>query len=596
MQPEVQPNKSQIQSFEQLISSRFESYQIVARDAGFGLRYGDKTCFDHIPKEIVIGVAQLLEKGINSIEEFDFAVLHEIKHYKDLRDSPEAYLQMIKEGSREDGLGKLCFGLFNCTEDVGVNWRVKHDSSVYREGSDYAGFLKETYRKKLFPTRDFTEQLLCEQFSNYILNLGMGVADDIILSPEVKAVIDQKLDCYFVERTYQEFIDKFLKPIADLRNTPANSFEERYKAVKEILLPIFEQLLQADITKHGIQYVKAKAEGATPFGSPVGGNIEDFKEAVGKVIEDKANKNKTGKTRNQENRDKQIADQAEKAGKTPKEAKDFANRLNKLQTTINELAGLWLKVPQKNVETFHQREGFFRTGVIPNPLQIAKKFIDIKYNPDTVEVMEKQMPKEIVTFNPKHFRLRLVVDTSGSMSSYVRLVSDLALAITASFIRVNTEAEIRGIDFRTELQVVGFNDSATELLKTTKDLKLSHIMRVDGDIQANGGTSDHKAYELVLNGLDKKEEKARKNGELVDLMLVITDGDTSNPNLSYKYLKLLEDRGLVARGIRIGAGSQFDEVWNKNSVRGVQIKDVRKLHNVVYELIREPLKIDKIEV
>ena len=167
-------------------------YESLAKASDFSIQFGEVTCFNHRTDTIIIGVAQLAKMGITDLNLIDFVVFHEIGHFCEFKEDPEGYLKPIEETKkRPDQEGKLYFDLYNCLQDIYVNQRTANRAPVYRKGYGFSDEILDLYRTAAFAKRDFSDRPFCIQYMQYLLNLGMGVAEDINLSPEVKAKIDE---------------------------------------------------------------------------------------------------------------------------------------------------------------------------------------------------------------------------------------------------------------------------------------------------------------------------------------------------------------------------------------------------------------------
>ena len=597
-------------SLEREIQANLPVYRQLSSEFGFGFRFGDKTCFDHQSKEILIGVANLLGLGVTNINDFHFSVLHEIKHYQDLVRDPETYLRLIAKGTRADGLGKLYFGLYNCTEDITVNERNRHDSALFRgaDGTGFSELIRESYRERLFKERNFgetdpvtnkPERLFCEQYAHYILNQGMSVADDISVSAEVRAVIDRPIDIYGKNYSLNDFIEAFLRPApSSEKQTIGNSLKKRMEYVEEYLEPLFSELLELDIKREGRQQVQ-EHQGA--MGAPKGSSADDFKGAVAHAKAIEAEANKTPAERNADKLKAQREELASKSGLTPEEAKDFIDRLHRLDPVIHDLREFWLSIPQMGTETEMIYEGPSKSGVRPKLPEIARQSVRISLGDPSVAIMEKQVEEESHFISPKRIRVRLVVDASGSMEEHMETVADLAVALGVSFQSANATASIQEIDFNCETQFITFAETAQQVIPLTATISMSDIMSAyKSFFDYQYETRDHLSYELILADLNPLERQLRQSGELFDLVLVVTDGEPAANGISNEDLKEksivgirgLEQEGLIVRAFGIGEIPVFDEIWNTTTkMRGRQVATAKALLGVTQDLLAEEIKI-----
>ncbi|RME62104.1 MAG: hypothetical protein D6780_00380, partial [Candidatus Dadabacteria bacterium] len=113
------------------IEAQKEIYESIAK-LPFRVRFGGQTSFDHEKKEVILGVEQLLSLGIVDPREIDFGILHELGHFYELTSDPEGYKSVIKEGKRDDGLGRVYFELYNVLMDIYVNTWLANRADQFR--------------------------------------------------------------------------------------------------------------------------------------------------------------------------------------------------------------------------------------------------------------------------------------------------------------------------------------------------------------------------------------------------------------------------------------------------------------------------------
>ncbi len=590
------PAHDLVHSLEQSVLSRRQVYETHARDAGFGIRFGDKTCFDHTSKELVIGVRDLVESGVRTLEGIDFAVLHEIKHYLDLRREPRAYEKLIGKGERADGLGALYFRLYNCTEDIGVNERNRHDSALFRAANllGYSDLVTSLYRTVLFKERNFDtkspgtghpERALSQQYADYLLNLGMHAADDIVVAPEVKAMVERPIDVYGRMMSAAQFIDSYLRPRpATEARSPANSLATRLQMVESFIEPRFEELLALDRQRLGEEKLKALGA-AAQYGAPRGSSIKDLREALNIILKEVAEGLKTPAQRSRDLLRSQQEQSADKPGFSPTEKQYFVTRLERLEPYSGALRDFWMSIPQASIEIDYRYEGIFPQGLRPNIHRVIANFPQLDRGESNLLLMEQLVEKQTEQRAPKLVRVRLVVDASESMRSSMGTVADLGLVLANSARAANAQAQIQDSDFRCAGQVVTFGAGAREIMPLRTDMTLADVMRsYKSFFVYENNTNDHLALQLLLNQLDPEDVVRRKEGELVDIVIEVTDGKTSKPRKTKSAIDKLEQNGLLVRAISIGKFEEFEQIWG---ARGRSLESVQQLLPVVRELLDE---------
>ncbi|MEI6517897.1 MAG: hypothetical protein WCN89_04305, partial [bacterium] len=313
----------------------------------FKVRLGERTSFDHTSQTVIIGVKQLEQLGITKQEIVDFIVLHELGHFKELNDDPEGYKKVIEEGSRADGLGKAYFGFYNALMDIYVNTNTKNRAPLYGGGGEeFSLDVKECYREQLFKERDFTDQPHSAQYGYYLLNLGMGVASDITVSPEVREAVNQGAELYGKKFSTQEIIDTFLRPALGFRSS--NSWQatigQRKIVIDQTLRPIFEKLVKLDQEQKRDPNQSHPGDMEWFEASP-----DDLSKAVDEVLRRKVEANKSAQEKAQDNRVKDAKDLASKH-LTPEEAIDLAETLRRVEPTASQLVLLFKSIVKSGFE------------------------------------------------------------------------------------------------------------------------------------------------------------------------------------------------------------------------------------------------------
>ena len=178
--------------------------------------------------------------------EIDYIICHELGHLKELYNDPEGYGRIIAEGDRADGLGQVYFRLYNCLMDIYVNTNTAQRFPLYRgsEPNAFAPIVNELYAQKLFPDKNLQSNPLSIQFSDYLLLLAMGVADQYQVSPEATEALSTPFTDHSGQNySTQELVDTFLRPIPghvltlNKRSFEISSLEKKSKST-EIRCPI----------------------------------------------------------------------------------------------------------------------------------------------------------------------------------------------------------------------------------------------------------------------------------------------------------------------------------------------------------------------
>lgn len=535
--PEPAPTPKPVSDPSKDISQRLGGSQAVYESLAalpFKFKPGESTSFDHTSQTVIIGVKQLEQLGITKHGMVDFIVLHELGHFKELNDYPEGFKKVIDEGSRADGLGKAYFGFYNALMDIYVNTNTKNRAPLYG-GEEFSLDVKECYREQLFKERDFTDQPHSAQYGHYLLNLGMGVASDITVSPEVREAINQGAVLYGQKLSTQEIIDTYLRPALGFRSSKSwqATIGQRKIVIDQTLRPIFEKLVKLD------QEQKRDPNQSHP-GDMKGFEAlpEDLKKAVDEVLRRKVEANKSAQEKAQDNRVKDAKDLASKY-LNPEEANDLAETLRRIEPTARELVQLFKSIVKSGFEYKREVEGHFKKGTKLDIQKAISQWGKIATVPDQARVMTRDVYEEVLKSNPTEVRVWLVPDLSGSMEGDIDLVRDLAVSFATALQTLSAGATLGQHTLRGSLSITGFNDKAIEVLPLTKDPTLEDIAKGYKELKADGGTSEHLALLKVLDEIKREPP----NESRVDIVIGITDGDTSDSEASHQAVLELERLG-----------------------------------------------------
>lgn len=576
------------------------AYASTAAQHGWSLKVeGNVTCFSHEDNEVIIAAEQLAGLGITTPQMLDFVVLHELGHFREFKDDPQGYkalFDFIK--SKGKALEGAYHGFFNCLQDIYVNHNTAQHSANYRTDSltenktiEFTDEVKQLYKKNLFPTRDFSKLAHSTQFSEYLLNLGMQTADDIVLSPEVRQIVDQEI--YFVGETIKisDLLDRYFTPVIG-RNTGAwrASISERFDLASQTLTPIFEKLLADDIKAgRDLKQTASKMEGLEP-------SLDDSKKAIQGIIK-KAKE--TPQDRDKKEREKQATKVAEGAGLSPKQAKDFARILQEVQPQINEIVEIFKRVRVRDTTYVVEEAGHYKTGDRLDVNEAVIKYGKILSAPNKVELFTIDQYREKVNYHPKKIRLWLLPDLSSSMQGDQVDLQKITVALGAAMATLCLQAEYDPSVIKGELGIVGFEAKEEEILDPKNSATLAGVADAFTKLECNGGsTNDHYALKNVRDRIRAEHvatADAAQAAEVVDIIIEITDGDTTTPTASKKMISDLVELGAKIAAIRIkrhnDSGAVFNDIWNGTETkRGHEVDSVGQIGGVLRNVLSEWMK------
>lgn len=579
----------------ELIRARHPVYQSLARDAGFSIDFSSgNTCFNHETNTVIISLEQLERIGIKSASELDFIVLHELGHFKEYREDPEGYLDIIRECKQKGSDTQRYFRFWNCLADIYVNTNTAQIAPVYAgAGSEvFSPEVQDIYRHKAFSQRDFTDMPLSQQYGCYLLNLGMGAADDIKLSPAVQKEVEANLSLFGESLSHLDLIRTYFIPAIGRHRTDewqAKASERAYIS-KQTILPVFERLLKLD--KEREQDLSRAGENGL---EPLELDMDEVEEAVQEISKKAAEAKMTPEEKAQKLRKQQAKGLGEDAGLEPEQAADFAERLDALQPKIKELVNLFKDLQQPQTTLERVQEGHYKHGETLDIDRAIETFGKIDQSPEEARVMVRGRYVEQQEMQPRKIRLWLCPDLSGSMGGDITHLKDLTIALTAAMATLCLETEAADGSLVAELAVIGFSDSAHEILLPKPDITLRDAALAYSQIYTRGGTYEAAALNSAASKLPllKKADEATNN-PCLDILIVITDGDTERVHESLQTLDELSHQGMeIMAGIKIlrpgwsrEGGGSFSDIWQGASNRsGSYIESAEDLPDVIRKLL-----------
>ena len=515
------------------VRERTRLYRAYAGNAPFGVEIGHKTCFDHTRCSVVLGKDEFVKP--REMSKIDFDVLHELGHMLQLFEDPAGYEKLIAVANEEYGRAKFAF--YNWLLDVNVNSLIRLSAPQYREDKEFSPEVREYYSKELFPTRDFTARHFAAQYMDYLLNLGMGCADDIRLSPEVQKELQGPFVYLGRQYTAAEFLDRFLKAKVTENGVANLNVSAMRLAIDHVLRPGLERLLAAD-----------KREFPTEPGSGIIGSLTGDPSAMDNIIraakDAKADRSQTPEGRARAGRDKLLAE------KYPDDP-EYAERIGRNQSSIERFKAVLQRIRCEVQHYVHIDESPVFEGFELDVDEAIDQFADLSSNPP---VMEDETVSVRTSVLPKKIRIAVVLDLSGSMDGAIKQVRDVLVTAGGAAISCNLEGEFTdeasGVTpVQYELGVYGYDDVYIPVLPFTAPKDFDQLLDAHRQVVSRGGTSSHTALQALGDELEKDKDAA---GEALTIVLEVTDGDTTNPGLSHAQVERLKSLGAVVRGIKFG--------------------------------------------
>ena len=424
----------------------------------------------------------------------------------------------------------------------------------------------------------------------------MGVGDDLVVSPEVREALDAPIKHIGKPYSTREIIETFLVPAIGLRTTGEwqATVSERKSVIDRTFRKRFEALMEID-----------KKEGRDPNQGSASGDLEGVEASTGDL--DKATQiveriqreaNKSPEERAADQRGKSVGEQAGKH-LNEEEARDFTNTYQKVYPQILQVAETLKEIVHTEISHRKAQQGFYISGQHLNIDEVVERFHTIQRNPTEARVFERDVYEEVLTEQPQHVRIWAVYDLSGSMDGDIQLVRELSVIFAGAVQQLSLGAELEQHPLRASFAAVGYNDTAFQILPLQDGLTYGDIARSYSKLKAEGGTYEAPALQMVadqMSALDRDEN-------VVDIVVAITDGDTSIPSESLDLVRKLEGLDAKLLAFKFGRGylvpdakpqvgdpgtdpgaffkrpepesGQFSQIWGRHGY------EVRKAHQVV---------------
>jgi hypothetical protein len=538
------------------IKKYFETLRTLGRVfSGYGVYelridpQADTFYFDHQRKEVV--VSPRLIEGLNlETEEKKYVFLHELAHLIQLFQDSKSYLESFEIPKKkaeskpeyQNEYQKAWRNFFNVFFDIHANSIIRAQMPVYQEGGRLEKIPENLYAQKAFPVRDYSQYPLSVQFLNYLLRRAMVRTEEIVVSEQVRTILDQEIN--FLGRRYDSLKDFVSKEIFN----PAKTIKSEMFILKEVLMDIYEKLLEEDAKSGRIKDIPSSIGDISMDGDISEDVIRDIAEGIKET-------KKSGDQRYRENLRKQFEEWAKGKGFSEKEIKRFEEIQERTFKIIDDLKNLWQNFIQKSVEIERGRVGGFKTGTSISSQEVIRELPVLLTQPSEAKIFIRYLPEtKSESIKPRKINLELIVDLSGSMDEKKRqAVQEVAYAINKSLINFYRTGALSVVDQGTEFpvtinyRILGFGDSVEELTETTDEERMERIKKDTSNRDLDeellkailkieeiylGGTQDCLALEKVKDSITPEIRSNLENGDEILVILEITDGETATPQQS----------------------------------------------------------------
>lgn len=543
-----------------VIEGKIQTYEALIRRGGFRMKPTDgPTCFDHSTWTAKIGFSQLDALGIRGHhnQKIDYIVLHELAHFLQLMSDPVKYKEIINEGTRADGLGKVYFRLYNALLDVFVNLHSCHVAPIHRQSGEcmLSKEAQSLYRDHLFSERDLRKAPLCVQFQDYLLLGGLGLLNPEVekadpkgpyqFSPEVLEVCDNPIQGVggikyrnAAEAAKSIMWDGVFEYGTGQIQWPEMLSTQKY-AIDAVLRPLFEQFLTLD-QKNG-----------TKIPDDIGGDLSNptSLDNIDKIIEGVAERNKSPAERAQDQAREQIAEHTQNQAV----ADSFYQLLKEVAGTTEEFFNLWNRLREKKITMMKTSEPRKMQGALSID-DVIEGFGDVQSRPHEAQVFDLERVEPHVTYQPRVIQLYLVLDLSTSMDTHLNQIKRMFTAIGASCARFNNECIVSHTPQEMELVIMGYSDDHIPIADCGALAHIGKLVAPFAKIATVSGTSSHFTLRKLADLLKQEQHTA----DTLRMVIELTDGDTSKPDESKEAIDDMRLAGARVCGVKINGAVVAD--------------------------------------
>lgn len=605
-----------------LLDSHTRFFETLAGDTSLQFKASDHFSID-LKKGIVNLASDWFVKQGYSRSEIIWAISHEIAHFRDLAADPNRMMENFEyigkkaketgaiiaqryeaeTGERADpqsaehAAHRIHHTFYNIFDDVFVNNAVARRAPRYERGTEGGNAIADLYRNKLFPESDYTKLPRHLQFLYAILRDEMVTDESVSISEEVREILERPVRHERNTYTARELVEKFLKP-QSIADTKAGN---RYALLRKLIEPQFEDLLKRDINdwkpekQSPMQRMlsRNKGKGNDPFKGEYDKfderNPDQFSEGeVEKWVKNEeveAQKKETphkdeAQERAKEAQKKMDEEWCKKEKVRRDQLQEFRGIEHSIAPYLVELSALWQRIVYgQSRGTNRQIKSGFRSGVDLDINRVVQEWPEIVHGQGSeAHVMRRMTTLEAMIQQPEVIRLRILADVSGSMNDDVKLpVLRQTVALLLSSLHefqthLNRSRSVTKTKMHVETEVWTFGHRAMLVKPRSgapgegeRAAMIRTVMGLDAD---EADTRDYLGLEKIRRSLAQSEKQSIADKKTLDIVFLITDGGSGDPQIARQELDQLLEQGVVVRGFQIGdvmsmEKESFTNVWNR---------------------------------
>lgn len=550
------------------------------------------------------------ERGFSD-EKTAFAVCHEVEHFLEKK-------AMVKEKGGDEKFARYlerisssrAYGLLdNCIADIRENRAV-----VEKTSKDFRDIEGKMYRDDLFPKADFSEDPLHIQFAQAILRERRLPDEKCVVAGEVREKIDA------LDGIANENKTKLLDAMTD----PRVAMSLRLKLLDEYVVPMMEELKQKDLENEKRRRGEEKGKGDSEKGEGEGEEgksldpNEVFKDAYKKAEKGilgsvpREAEEKAFKEWKEEEKKQSVEAREEEYAKSLGVSKKALNEYRAINKTLQDVVN-----PETNQSVVEELHELFariiakrkKKWVIPKyPLEEGDT-LDDPVGAYTEGVRGNFRPKVWEEHEIKEYRgnrcgeveISFVCDGSGSMNDGIGVKRKeqqkaMVLAMEAlkdfnDMVDEERSALVDPVDIQTEVyKFEGKESDRTPIKVLGKALIERDRITVCGELSQTSGstTEDFTPLETIDSSISPEAGAKMREGELKKIVIVMTDGESSDKRRVGRTLESLREKGVVVVGVGITSGGSA--VLETYAPRALVAENATDMPRVLGGLLEEHLR------
>jgi uncharacterized protein YegL len=276
----------------------------------------------------------------------------------------------------------------------------------------------------------------------------------------------------------------------------------------------------------------------------------------------------------------------------------YRNIYREVEPLIAPLRKIFERIIQNRKERVRRLSKLREDGVMMKPEMLAQAYADTVSGVTpraeaAYETTERDVSK------PNDLEVTLIADLSGSMKGEKAaeqcksavLIMEALSEFEENLARERAE---RSVDLRVETEIRGFGSDETDLKAMSGELPFKDRVRVAAALREPNGdsTNDFLSLQAVLASVDNVKKNKMTDGDLRKLVILITDGGSSDMIAAKTAKEKLTEIGVIAKAIQIGEASESDQITFRNiwGADGAGIAKVAYLPEMIESLLSVFLK------